>query len=69
MPQHEYDANCQCYRCKGIRGNPHYRNQGHDAGMRAKLHRKRRYTERRASREVQYARYLDCGPQNWDDRD
>lgn len=25
--------------------------------------------ERVASREEQQARYLDCGPQNWDDRD
>lgn len=24
--------------------------------------------ERIASREVQYARYLDCGPLNWDDK-
>jgi hypothetical protein len=22
-----------------------------------------------ASREEQYSRYIDCGPQNWDDRD
>jgi hypothetical protein len=25
--------------------------------------------EKVASREVQHARYLDCGPQAWDDRD
>lgn len=28
----------------------------------------RRPRERVASREEQYARYLDCGPQAWDDR-
>ena len=27
-----------------------------------------RKASRIASREVQHARYLDCGPSNWDDR-
>jgi hypothetical protein len=25
-------------------------------------------TEKQATRAEQYARYIDCGPQNWDDR-
>jgi hypothetical protein len=25
--------------------------------------------EKKASREEQHARYIDCGPQAWDDRD
>jgi hypothetical protein len=33
-----------------------------------KEYRKQRSKSRVASREVQHARYLDCGPQNWDDR-
>lgn len=27
-----------------------------------------RVLPREASREEQYGRYLDCGPENWDDR-
>jgi hypothetical protein len=30
--------------------------------------RRRVPRERYASREEQYGRYLDCGPQNWDDQ-
>ena len=58
--QHDYNETCNCYRCKGIRGNPHFR--------KPKLKPVRRFRERHASREEQHARYLDCGPQNWDDR-
>jgi len=29
---------------------------------------RRRKRNEYASRDEQYARYLDCGPQNWDDR-
>jgi hypothetical protein len=32
------------------------------------IRRPRRFKERCASREEQHSRYLDCGPQNWDDR-
>jgi hypothetical protein len=57
--QHEYNETCQCYRCKGTRNNPHHR---------AAITRKRN-AERRASREEQNERYIDCGPAAWDDRD
>ncbi len=39
---------------------------GHDE-TKPKPAKRRRYN-RVASREEQYARYLDCGPLNWDDR-
>lgn len=55
--QHDYKPDCQCYRCKGIRG----------AGYRPPI-MKRSSVKRGAvaSRSEQQARYLDCGPQNWD---
>ncbi len=60
---HDYRVDCQCFRCKGIRHNPHHP-QLPKRGLRAKAPRK----ERIASREEQHARYIDCGPANWDDR-
>jgi hypothetical protein len=56
--KHDYDASCMCYRCKGIRNSPSFR----------KPIKVRKVKEKRASREDQHARYIDCGPQNWDDR-
>lgn len=56
---HEYNPECQCYKCKGIRNNPqvnHHRPK----------HRQSK--PRHASREEQHARYLDSGPSAWDDR-
>jgi len=56
---HDYDKDCQCYRCKGIRNNP--------VSVLPKKSRQRK-TNHNASRAEQYARYIDCGPANWDDR-
>lgn len=59
--KHDYKPDCMCYRCKGIRNSPAFK---------AKPAPKKR-TPRKpktASREEQNARYLDCGPPNWDDR-
>jgi hypothetical protein len=53
---HPYTADCQCFRCKGIRNRPQ---------QSIKL---RKPKERTATSEEQHARYIDCGPQNWDDR-
>jgi hypothetical protein len=59
---HDYDRNCQCYRCKGIRNAPGRKQVG-------KYHSVSKRAERKATRAEQHARYLDCGPQAWDDRD
>ena len=58
---HGYQADCMCYKCKGIRNAPPPRN--------FKLRGARKRKVAMASREEQNARYLACGPQNWDDRD
>jgi hypothetical protein len=53
-----------CYRCKGIRNDPHT-----IAPCRQALARARAASHgRKATRSEQRARYVDCGPQNWDDR-
>lgn len=58
--KHDYKPECQCYRCKGIRNAPRHKPS---ATMRFDRRRKEH-----ASRDEQHARYLDCGPANWDDR-
>jgi len=58
---HEYKKDCQCFRCKGIRNSPMMRIRKVAGG--------KRLGEKRATREEQNARYLDCGPANWDDKD
>jgi hypothetical protein len=60
---HDYQLDCQCYRCKGIRSSP-----GHKSKAKRGLLTKKPVSERKASRSEQHARYLDCGPGNWDDR-
>lgn len=58
--QHDYDTGCQCYRCKGIRNSPTVKAANkRRKGIRASVY---------ASRAEQHGRYLDSGPQNWDDR-
>jgi hypothetical protein len=47
----------QCFQCKGA-ANAHPK----------PVRKPRKFREKHASREEQYARYIDCGPQNWDDR-
>jgi hypothetical protein len=61
---HDYNPTCQCYRCKGIRNNPF---PSRVVAMQTKAKR-RNPRQKVATREEQHARYLDCGPANWDDR-
>lgn len=64
--KHDYDPSCLCYRCKGIRNSPNFVSPGATGNPRKrKPYRKLKV----ASREEQHGRYLDCGPQAWDDRD
>lgn len=64
--KHSYTIGCECERCvkEGARryqqalSNFHTITRGRKRADRPKV----------ASREEQHARYLDCGPQNWDDR-
>ena len=53
--KHDYDPNCMCYRCKGIRYSVKY----HSFRMKQGLKRKQ---------FMHRARYLDAGPKNWNDR-
>jgi len=59
--KHDYRPECQCYRCKGIRNSP--------LKLAVRARKPRAVRERIASREEQHGRYLDSGPQAWDDRD
>lgn len=64
---HPYDktANCECTRCVKERTR---RAAQSAANAQPKPVRYRAPRERVASREEQHARYIDCGPQAWDDR-
>ena len=78
---HPYDklANCQCARCVKERArraaqsklDSRWRLNAARAiqppGAAGRAHR--RNAIKVATREEQHARYIDCGPQNWDDRD
>ena len=57
--KHDYKADCQCYRCKGIRNDPRTKRQAR---------RVRKLRDRSASKAERHGRYLDCGPQNWDEK-
>lgn len=60
---HPYDATCYCPRCNKER----LRRAAQSARYNLPRRKHRACSERRASREEQHARYLDCGPQAWDD--
>lgn len=71
--KHSYDENCHCKRCDNERIRRSNFRAGDPRTFRAvsdykPLARRRRRTNV-ASREEQNARYIDCGPQAWDDRD
>lgn len=73
---HPYDKNsaCQCKRCVKERTRRAAQSQahqtyGHAAVKIETLWRNNKRARRIASRTEQQARYLDCGPQAWDDRD
>lgn len=57
--RHDYNATCMCYRCKGVRNSPSF----------VAVRRRRAVKEKVATRDEQHARYIDCGPGAWDDRD
>lgn len=62
--KHDYKNDCQCYRCKGIRNNP----SPPRALIMPRKARVNKLKPRIATRAEQHARYIDCGPSNWDDR-
>jgi hypothetical protein len=70
---HSYDktANCQCARCVKERA----RRAAQSASTTARYElgidhlRKPKRRQRVATREEQHARYIDCGPGAWDDRE
>lgn len=61
---HEYKAACQCFRCKGIRNSNSFKLKN----FRRKAMKDLQVTHK-ADLETQHARYIDCGPSNWDDRE
>lgn len=67
---HPYDktANCQCERCTKER----LRRLGQAVNSQlsvAKVRTPKPAALKQASREEQHARYIDCGPGAWDDRE
>lgn len=75
--KHPYDRNsdCQCNRCVKERARRAEQTAVSNASAAAYRIRARRsrhcavIADRVATREEQHARYIDCGPQAWDDRD
>jgi len=66
-PEHRADCTrCSNERARREREAEAYRAAHPEAPARG---RKRPATPRNASRAEQHARYLDCGPGAWDDRD
>jgi hypothetical protein len=70
---YDRDANCQCERCVRERArraaqSAAHTTYGHAAIKVSTFKRRQRAASRVASRAEQHARYIDCGPQNWDDR-
>lgn len=68
-PRHAYLLGCACARCVKERAR-----RDAQGAQTADHTRQRRYKRSRAragvaSRGEQAARYLDCGPQAWDDRE
>lgn len=65
---HPYNAaaGCDCMRCTRERAR---RAAQSAAALDKQLPKQRRTRERVASRAEQHARYIDCGPAAWDDRD
>jgi len=65
--KHRYDPECQCQRC--IREAERRSTQAQEqAAQLQQARRSRRHTPKRhASAAEQYGRYLDAGPQAWDD--
>ena len=62
---HSFVIDCECRRCQKERD----RRQRQSLANRPPPRRQRARRERVASREEQHTRYIDCGPQAWDDRD
>lgn len=64
--RHAYLLGCACARCVKERAR-----RDAQGAQTADHKRQRRYkrAETRASREEQHGRYIDTGPQAWDDRD
>jgi hypothetical protein len=67
--KHAYDktANCQCERCTKERSRRSLQAADSQTGKIILPARKRLARTRVASRAEQHARYIDSGPQNWDD--
>lgn len=68
MAKHPYDKACACSRCEHERARRAAQSaaDGHGRPRRRSF---RRRIASIASREEQNARYIDAGPQAWDDRD
>jgi hypothetical protein len=62
--RHAYRTDCRCERC--VKEGARRSRQAHAKPI--AYWRGRAVRERQATREEQHARYLDCGPQNWDDK-
>jgi hypothetical protein len=64
MPKHPYTIGCECKRCVREAARREAQRRTTNRGARAAS-----LKPRCATREEQRARYLDCGPAAWDDRD
>lgn len=66
MSKHSYEIGCDCARC--LREKARREDQARSNPRKSQQNRRPRRTNhsRSASRTEQNARYLDTGPQNWD---
>ena len=65
---HPYKPICDCSRCIRERNRRAEQSAADPRKQHYNAPKPRRARERRATREEQHARYIDCGPGAWDDR-